>query len=174
MLCLRGDVARLHDRHQWRHDNHDCLPHSTSTRTRECKVLCVKSIPPNTVKWLRKRHDENDDTNMSNETKRETNYSMNIKWNNTRNMHITWAWTQSMHSCTPVHLVSHLIGSRSESCHFISIVIHERTSLSSFSSSTSTCLSLSSSFPSPPALRAVLWARQHHRHGKPVLLFQGK
>ena len=39
-------------------------------------------------------------------------------------------------------------GSRSESCHFISIVIHERTSLSRFSSSTSTCLSLSSSFPS--------------------------
>ena len=49
---------------------------------------------------------------------------------------------------TPVHVVSHLIGSRSESCHFISIVIHERTSLSRFSSSTSTCPSLSSSFPS--------------------------
>ena len=27
MLCLRGDIARLHDRHQWRPDNHDCLPH---------------------------------------------------------------------------------------------------------------------------------------------------
>ena len=39
-------------------------------------------------------------------------------------------------------------GSRSESCHFISIVIHERTSLSRFSSSTSICPSLSSSFPS--------------------------
>ena len=26
-LCLRGDVARLHDRHQWQHDHHDCLPH---------------------------------------------------------------------------------------------------------------------------------------------------
>ena len=40
----------------------------------------VKSIPPNTEKWLRKRYDENDDNNMSNETKRETNYSMNNKW----------------------------------------------------------------------------------------------
>ena len=40
---------------------------------------CVKSIPPNTEKWLRKRLDENDDNNMSNETKRETNYSMNNK-----------------------------------------------------------------------------------------------
>ena len=39
----------------------------------------VKSIPPNTEKWLRKRYDENDDNNMSNETKRETNYSMNNK-----------------------------------------------------------------------------------------------
>ena len=39
----------------------------------------VKSIHPNTEKWLRKRYDENDDNNMSNETKRETNYSMNNK-----------------------------------------------------------------------------------------------
>ena len=39
----------------------------------------VKSIPPNAEKWLRKRYDENDDNNMSNETKRETNYSMNNK-----------------------------------------------------------------------------------------------
>ena len=70
---------------------------------------CVKSIPPYQKKWLRKRYDENDDHNMSNETKRETNYSMNNKWNNTRNMHITWAWTQSAHSCTLVHLVSHLM-----------------------------------------------------------------
>ena len=35
----------------------------------------VKRIPPNTENWLRKRVDENDDNNMSNETKRETNYS---------------------------------------------------------------------------------------------------
>ena len=28
MLCLRGDDARY--RHQWRHDHHDCFPHSTS------------------------------------------------------------------------------------------------------------------------------------------------
>ena len=39
----------------------------------------VKSVPPNTEKWLRKRYDENDDINMNNETKRETNYSMNNK-----------------------------------------------------------------------------------------------
>ena len=39
----------------------------------------VKSIPPNTKKWLRKRYDENDDNNMSNETKRETDDSMNNK-----------------------------------------------------------------------------------------------
>ena len=39
----------------------------------------VKSFPPNTEKWLRKRYDENDYNNMSNETKRETNYSMNNK-----------------------------------------------------------------------------------------------
>ena len=26
-LCLRGDVARLHDRHQWQHDHQDWLPH---------------------------------------------------------------------------------------------------------------------------------------------------
>ena len=39
----------------------------------------VKSIPPNTEKWLRKRYDENCNNDMSNETKRETNYSMNNK-----------------------------------------------------------------------------------------------
>ena len=139
-----GETRASQPRFEWRKkvEWHCCI--STCQRTHS-----VKSIPPNTEKWLRKRYDENDDNNMSNETKRETNYSTNNKWNNnTRNMHITWAWTQSAHSCTPVHLVSHLIGSRSESCHFISIVIHERTSLSRFSSSTSTCPSLSSSFPS--------------------------
>ena len=46
----------------------------------------VKSIPPNTEKWLRKRYDENYNNDTSNETKRETNYNMN---NDTRNMHIT-------------------------------------------------------------------------------------
>ena len=51
----------------------------------------VKSIPPNTEKWLRKRYDENYNNDTSNETKRETNYSINNKCNdmNTRNMHIT-------------------------------------------------------------------------------------
>ena len=50
----------------------------------------VKSIPPNTKNWLRKRYDENYNNDTSNETKRETNYSINNKCNgmNTRNMHI--------------------------------------------------------------------------------------
>ena len=51
----------------------------------------VKSIPPNTAKWLRKRYDENYNNDTSHETKLETDYSMNNKCNdvNTRNMHIT-------------------------------------------------------------------------------------
>ena len=77
-------------------------------------------------------YDENDNNNMSNETKRETNYSINN--NNTRYMQLTkynkhtnddiytnacvvhmirWARTQR----ALVDVVSHLIGSRSESCH---------------------------------------------------------
>ena len=48
----------------------------------------VKSILPNTENSMQYGYDENDN-NMSNETKRENN-----KWNNnTRNMHITWACT---------------------------------------------------------------------------------
>ena len=34
-------------------------------------------------------YDENDNNNMSNETKCETNYSINNKWNNMRNKHLT-------------------------------------------------------------------------------------
>ena len=45
----------------------------------------VKSIPPNTENSMQHGHDENDN-NMSNETKRETNYSIN---NNTRYMQLT-------------------------------------------------------------------------------------
>ena len=37
----------------------------------------VKSKPPNTENWLRKRYDENYNNDTSNETKRETNYSIN-------------------------------------------------------------------------------------------------
>ena len=37
----------------------------------------VKSIPPNTENSMQYGHDENDNNNMSNETKRETNYSIN-------------------------------------------------------------------------------------------------
>ena len=36
MLC--GDVARLHDRHQWRHDNHDCLPHRAHQHEHMCAL----------------------------------------------------------------------------------------------------------------------------------------
>ena len=39
----------------------------------------VKSIPPNTENSMQYGYDENDNNNMSNETKRETNYSMNNK-----------------------------------------------------------------------------------------------
>ena len=56
--------------------DHDS-PDSVCRETRSTR--CVKSIPPNTEKWLRKRYDENYNNDMSNETKRETNYSMNNK-----------------------------------------------------------------------------------------------
>ena len=39
----------------------------------------VKSIPPKTENSMQYGYDENDNNNMSNETKRETNYSMNNK-----------------------------------------------------------------------------------------------
>ena len=47
---------------------------------------CKKSIPPNTENSMQCGYDENDNSNMSNETKRETNYST-TKWNdvNTHN-----------------------------------------------------------------------------------------
>ena len=46
----------------------------------------VKSLPPNTENSMQYGYDENDNNNMSNETKRETNYST-TKWNdvNTHN-----------------------------------------------------------------------------------------
>ena len=47
----------------------------------------VKSIPPNTENSMQYGYDENDNNNMSNETKRETNY--NINNNNTRYMRLT-------------------------------------------------------------------------------------
>ena len=52
---------------------------SPATGAKNSLSVAVKSIPPNTEKWLRKRYDQNDNNNMSNETKRETNYSMNNK-----------------------------------------------------------------------------------------------
>ena len=67
----------------------------------------------------------------------------------------TWyiEFAHSAHSRTPCDVVSHLIGSRLKAQDLslvinISIVIQVRTSLSRLSFSTSTCSSLSSSFPS--------------------------
>ena len=101
---------------------------------------CVKSIPPNTEKWLRKRYDENDNYNKSNETKRETKYNIITKWNdvNTHNymqsttstpmttFTQTFAWctscaelAHSAHSFTLGDVISPLIGSSPEQtlCH---------------------------------------------------------
>ena len=49
----------------------------------------VKSTPPNTENSIQYGYDDNDNYNMSDETKCETNYSINNKWNNTRNKHLT-------------------------------------------------------------------------------------
>ena len=79
---------------------------------------------------------------------------------------------------TLVHMfiLSHTsFGSRSESCHqhLHSLPWAHFLESPRLSSSTSTCPSLSSFLP-PLALRAVPWARQPDRHGKPVLLRQGE
>ena len=52
--------------------------------------VCVKSIPPNTENWLRKRYNYSMNNDTSTEDKHET-YYINNKCNdmNTRNMHIT-------------------------------------------------------------------------------------
>ena len=42
-------------------------------------TVCVKSIPPNTENSMQYGYDENDNNNMSSETKCETNYSINNK-----------------------------------------------------------------------------------------------
>ena len=49
----------------------------------------VKSISPIQENSMSNGYDENDNYNMSDETKCETNYSINKKWNNTRNKHFT-------------------------------------------------------------------------------------
>ena len=49
-------------------------------------LTLVKSIPPNTENFMQYGHDENDNNNMSDETKCETNDSINNKWNNMRNL----------------------------------------------------------------------------------------
>ena len=49
----------------------------------------VKSISPIQEISMQYGYNENDNNNMSDETKCETNYSINNKWNNMRNKHIT-------------------------------------------------------------------------------------
>ena len=55
------------------------VPETASQDCRLQRSVDVKSIPPNTEISLQYGYDENDNNNMSNETKRETNYSMNNK-----------------------------------------------------------------------------------------------
>ena len=129
-----------------------------------------KELPPNTENSMQYGYEENDNNNMSNETKRETNYSMNNKWREHAQLHAAHKvqqvhqWRRSHRRLRGAHhtLSSHIARTLSHlfmSSHTslgqdlslvinISIVIHERTSLSRFSSSTSTCPFLSSSFHS--------------------------
>ena len=58
-------------------------------RDREKLGGIVKSISPIEENSMQYGYDENDNNNMSDETKCETNYSINNKWNNTRNKHLT-------------------------------------------------------------------------------------
>ena len=66
--------------------------YSDNSVTVNCSLLSptggVKSISPILENSMYYGYDENDNNNMSDETKCETNYSIN-KWNNTRNMHLT-------------------------------------------------------------------------------------
>ena len=97
---------------------------------------------------------------MSNETRCETNYSINNKWNNTRNKHLTKHDTNddvdlTIAWCTPcverarrahsftLDVISHIIGSSSESHHNHLHTMHGAPSLTRFSLSTSTCSFLS-------------------------------
>ena len=50
---------------------------------------CVKNISPIQENSIINGYDENDDNNMSDETKCETNNCINNKWNNMRNKHFT-------------------------------------------------------------------------------------
>ena len=120
----------------------------------------VKSISPIQENPVQYGYDENDN-NMSNETKCETNYSINNKWNNMRNKHLTKHDTNDdvdldncvvHHRALSVHVertLSHLMSSHTSLAQVlslfttISIVIHGRTSLTRLSLSTSTCSSLS-------------------------------
>ena len=52
-------------------------------------IYIVKSISPIQENSMQYGYDENDNNNMSGETKCETNYSINNWWNKTRNKHLT-------------------------------------------------------------------------------------
>ena len=51
----------------------------TDNSSSQSPTGCVKSIPPNTENSMSYGYDENDNNNMSDETKCETNYSINNK-----------------------------------------------------------------------------------------------
>ena len=50
---------------------------------------CVKRISPIQENSMQYGYDENDNNNMSDDTKCETNHSINNKWNKVRNKHVT-------------------------------------------------------------------------------------
>ena len=58
-------------------------------------LVAVKSISPIQENSIKHGYDENDDNNMSDETKCETNYSMNNKWK----QHAQQAPHQARHQC---------------------------------------------------------------------------
>ena len=72
-----GRIEELPEFHLW----HCCKTKSS----RGSEYDFVKSIFPKQENSMQCGYDENDNYDMSDETKRETNHSINNKWNNTRN-----------------------------------------------------------------------------------------
>ena len=70
----------------------------------------VKSKPPNTEKWPRKRHDENYNNDMSNETKRGTDYKheQQMKQQHAQHAHHLSMNEERTSLSHFVHLVSHV------------------------------------------------------------------
>ena len=131
---------------------------------------CVKSIPPTTENWLRKRYKYSMKNDKSTEDKHETNH-INNKCNdmnmNTRKMHNTWAWTQARtlsHSLMSghMHLVAQVLSPVMSSMYMcVSPWVHLSHPL------LRSVLHHPLPFLPSPALRAAHWARQPDRHAKP-------